>query len=229
MRFKYRLASGEKGYPGLPFLSGARMATLVVGLGTRPPAHPMPMEAGAGILLWDEWAKHFLTRNPGLNTLSLDPLRPGRWQRRISDLSAIQDVNIPSLRAFAKAGGKLLILHGTADEIVSHWSTAEYYERVVKTMGRSATERFARLYLIPGANHGSIQPAFAPSWDSLTALERWTGHGRPPAHPVVTDAAPATQGRTRPLCEYPAWPRYTGHGNPDAAVNFTCRKGAKQP
>ncbi|MEY9997406.1 hypothetical protein ABIE67_009525 [Streptomyces sp. V4I8] len=229
MRWNYRLASGETGYPGLPFLSGARMATPVVGLGTQAPAHPMPMASGAGILLWDQWARYFLTRDPALNTLSLDPLRPGRWQQRISDLSAFQDVNNPDLRAFAKAGGKLLILHGTADEIVSHRSTAEYYRRVMHTMGRTATERFARLYLIPGANHGNIQPAFAASWDALTALENWTGYGRPPVHPVVTDMNPTAQGRTRPLCEYPAWPRYNGSGDPDSATNFVCHRGAEQP
>ncbi|MEY9988406.1 hypothetical protein ABIE67_000438 [Streptomyces sp. V4I8] len=159
---------------------------------------------------------------PRFNSLDLDPLRPGQWLQRISELSALQDANNPDLRAFAKGGGRLLILHGTADELVSHRSTAEYFERVVKTMGRAAAERFARLYLIPGANHGSLQPAFAPSWDSVTALEEWNEHGKAPTHPVVTDVHAAGQGRTRPLCEYPAWPRYIGSGDPNAAASFTC-------
>lgn len=44
-------------------------------------------------------------------------------------------------------------------------------------MGRASAESFTRLYLIPGANHGSARPAFAPSWDSVTALEKWAEQG----------------------------------------------------
>jgi feruloyl esterase len=32
----------------------------------------------------------------------------------------------------------------------------------------------------------------------------------------------AAPGATRPLCEYPAFPRYTGKGDPKAASSFTC-------
>ncbi|HEY0202499.1 MAG TPA: tannase/feruloyl esterase family alpha/beta hydrolase, partial [Burkholderiaceae bacterium] len=29
-------------------------------------------------------------------------------------------------------------------------------------------------------------------------------------------------GRTRPLCEYPTWPRYNGSGDTNLAASFTC-------
>jgi len=28
--------------------------------------------------------------------------------------------------------------------------------------------------------------------------------------------------RTRPVCRYPAWPRYSGSGDPDTASSFIC-------
>ncbi|MDQ0383160.1 tannase/feruloyl esterase family alpha/beta hydrolase [Amycolatopsis thermophila] len=220
LRWKYRIASGERGYPGFPFLSGAAMTTPLLGMGTVGPATPMPSTAGYGVQFWDQWVRYFVTRDPGFDALSLDPLNPGPWRDRISELTALQDVNDADLRPFARAGGKLLLLHGSADELVSHYSTAEYFERVERTVGPRATDEFARFYVVPGANHANVAAAFPAAWDSLTALENWTERGVAPRNPAVTDAA---TGRTRPLCEYPTWPRYRG-GDPALAASFTCSR-----
>jgi hypothetical protein len=218
-RWPYRIASGEREYPGFPFLSGADMRTPYLGFGTSAPANPMPPTSGYGLQYWDQWVKYFLTRDPGHDPLSVDPRHPGEWLPRISKLSTIQDRNDPDLRPFARDGGKLLLLHGSADELVSHRSTNDYYRRVRHTVGARQTREFLRYYVVPGANHADFgTPAFAADWDSLSALERWVEQGRPPVAPVVADAR---SGRTRPLCEYPGWPRYRG-GDPDSAGSFVC-------
>ncbi|MFH8350062.1 tannase/feruloyl esterase family alpha/beta hydrolase [Streptomyces sp. NPDC018045] len=222
LRWKYRLASGENSYPGFPFLSGADMTTPLLGMGTRAPGHPMAKNSGYGLQFWDQWVRYFVSRAPAHNSLDIDPRRPGAWQQRISRLSALQDVNDPDLHRFAEAGGKLLLLHGTADELVSHRSTIDYFQRVQQRMGLHATGAFARLYLIPGANHVNVDASFAASYDSLSALEDWAEDGKAPSRPVVTDAGPAENARTRPLCAFPSWPEYRGHGNPASAHNFTC-------
>ncbi|MFF9897063.1 tannase/feruloyl esterase family alpha/beta hydrolase [Streptomyces longispororuber] len=222
LRWTYRLASGETGYPGFPFLSGADMTTPLLGMGARAPGNPMPKDSGYGVQFWDQWVRYFVTRDPAHDPLAVDPRRPGAWRHRISRLSALQDVNDADLRRFAAAGGKLLLLHGTADELVSHRSTVEYFRRVQRRVGPHATDSFARLYLIPGANHVNVDASFAASYDSLSALEDWTEHGTAPSRPVVTDAGPAGHARTRPLCAFPSWPRYRGHGDPAAARSFTC-------
>jgi acetyl esterase/lipase len=223
LSWNYRLRSGERGYPGFPFLSGATMTTALLGMGTQAPSSPMPTTAGYGPQFWDQWVRYLVTRDPAGNSLAVDPRHPGKWTPRISALSALQDVNDPDLRPFARAGGKLLILHGAADELVSPRSTAQYFERVQQTAGRQATDRFARFYVVPGANHVNVGAAFAAGWDSLTALENWTEHGTAPANPAVTDVGPGHGHRTRPLCPYPTWPRYTG-GDPDVASSFGCRR-----
>nr|WP_245783052.1 tannase/feruloyl esterase family alpha/beta hydrolase [Amycolatopsis sacchari] len=220
-RWPYRVASGETQYPGFPFLSGADMRTPFLGFGTTAPANPMPVTSGYGMQYWDQWVKYFLTRDPQYNSLDLDPRNPGKWLGRISYLSTIQDRNNADLRPFARAGGKLLLLHGAADELVSPFATNDYYERVRDVVGPGQTRGFLRYYVVPGANHANFgTPAFAAGWDSLTALERWVEKGQSPVNPVVTDLA---HNRTRPLCEFPAWPRYRG-GNPDSAASFTCAR-----
>ena len=218
-RWPYRIASGETQYPGFPFLSGADMRTPFLGFGTTAPADPMPVTSGYGMQYWDQWVKYFLTRDPAHRALDVDPRHPGKWLGRISYLSTVEDRNNADLRPFARAGGKLILLHGAADELVSHRSTNDYYQRVRKVLGPRATSAFMRYYLVPGANHANFgTPAFAASWDSLSALERWVEQGRRPTDPVVTDL---NHSRTRPLCEYPDWPRYRA-GDPNSAASFVC-------
>jgi hypothetical protein len=222
LRWPYRIASGERYYPGFPFLSGADMRTPYLGFGTTAPANPMPATSGYGFQYWDQWVKYFLTRDPGHNPLAVDPRHPGKWLPRISYLSTIQDRNNVDLRPFARSGGRLILMHGSADELVSHRSTNDYYQRVRATVGARQTDAFMRYYVAPGANHANFgAPAFAASWDSLTALERWVQDGRPPVGPVVQDPR---DGRTRPLCEYPGWPRYRS-GDPAQAQSFVCTRG----
>ncbi|MFI9796595.1 tannase/feruloyl esterase family alpha/beta hydrolase [Streptomyces sp. NPDC052302] len=218
-KWPYRVASGERGYPGFPFLSGADMRTPILGFGATAPSHPMPLTSGYGMQYWDQWVRYALTRDPGHDSLTVDPARPGKWLERISRLSELQDINDADLSPFARAGGKLLLLHGAADELVSHRATNDYYERVADAVGPRRTREFMRYYLVPGANHANFgSPAFAAAWDSLTAVERWTEQDRQPVAPVVTDA---NGGRSRPLCEYPSWPKYRA-GAPGSAASFKC-------
>jgi feruloyl esterase len=223
-RLPYRVASGEWGYPGFPLLSGARMSTPILGFGTTAPADPMPVTAGYGMQFWNQWVKHFVARDPQISPFAIDPGAPGEWQRRISELTALQDVNDADLRPFARSGGRLILVHGAADELVSHRSTIDYYQRVERAMGKRATERFARFYLVPGANHANFAPvAYSASYDSLTALERWAEDGVAPDENQVVADGNAGADRTRPLCEWPAWPAYVG-GPAAEASSFRCER-----
>jgi len=135
-------------------------------------------------------------------------------------LSLRQDVNRTDLSAFARAGGKLLIAHGTADQLVSSRASAEYYRRIRRDMGPGKTRQFLRYYEIPGYGHAA-STQFNAAWDSLSALEAWVEHGRAPRRQTVTDTV-GVPGRTRPLCEYPSWPRYVGKGDVNRAESFVC-------
>ncbi|TLX56454.1 tannase/feruloyl esterase family alpha/beta hydrolase [Stutzerimonas nosocomialis] len=237
IRFNFRLASGERGYPGFNTWGtdwgrpGGDVQALVnrLGLNTLQPTYPMPVH-GTGFAegapyhsgFWDEWVRHFVTRNPTFNSLTLDPANPGPWAARISQLSLRQDVVQTDLSAFARNGGKLLMAHGTSDQLVSTRASADYYERLQRDMGRGRTWQFVRYYEIPGYAHAA-STVFNAAWDSLGALEAWVEQGRPPRRQVVTDTV-AVPGRTRPLCDYPAWPKYRGKGDVNAAESFVCVK-----
>jgi len=89
--------------------------------------------------------------------------------------------------------------------------------------GAGQTGSFARLFLAPGAQHCASAAGPAPA-DPLTAVVNWVEHGQAPASILGTVVDPATNVVTlsRPLCMFPLMARYTGHGSPDDASNFTC-------
>lgn len=53
---------------------------------------------------------------------------------------------------------------------------------------------------------------FNAKYDGLKALEDWVGKDQAPGTLVAIDENPSTKGRTRPMCRYPAWPKYDGQG-----------------
>jgi hypothetical protein len=87
-------------------------------------------------------------------------------------------------------------------------------------MGAARTDGFLRYYEIPGYNHAA-SAVFNAAWDSITALENWVERGVAPTGQVVADTA-GVPGRTRPLCEYPTWPKYGGSDDVNAASSFGC-------
>ncbi|MFP3614704.1 tannase/feruloyl esterase family alpha/beta hydrolase [Paraburkholderia sp. SIMBA_050] len=227
--FNYTLASGETQYPGfntwgtdfgIPNASPFQVAVSFLSLNSAQPASPMPNAAPYGSVFWDQWVRFFVTRDPNFNSLTLDPQNPGAYQARISALTGLQDVNKTDLTAFQSKGGKVLIAHGTSDALVSTRATEQYVDRVRSTMGVARADTFLRYYEIPGYGHVA-STVFNASWDSLTTLENWAERGVTPPPQVVSDTI-GVPGRTRPLCQYPTWPKYAGSGDVNMASNFAC-------
>ncbi len=229
----YALASGETSYPGfntwgtdfgVPGSSALQATVLTLALGTEQPAYPMPPITASTSppyesTFWDQWVRYFVMRDPNADSLLLDPQNPGIWQARIVALTAIQDVNQSDLSPFLARGGKLLIAHGKADALVSTRATQQFYQRVRNAMGAARMDSFMRYYEIPGYGHAASS-VFNAAWDSLSTLENWVEGGIAPPPQIVQDTA-GVPGRTRPLCEYPAWPQYAG-GDVNLAASFRC-------
>ena len=240
----YTLASGETTYPGFntwgtdfgnPSANPLQPTWLTQSLGTHPPANPLPAVKPAvtvsnvttpassppyGSTVWDQWVKYFVTRDAGFNSLSMDPQNPGAYQARIVQLTAMQDTNKTDLSAFANKGGKILMAHGSHDAIVSTRGTQQYWQRIRTAMGPDKVDSFARYYEIPGYGH-ALSSAFNAAWDSLTTLEDWVEKGVAPRPQTVADTA-GVPGRTRPLCDYPGYPKYRGAGDLNVAASFSC-------
>ena len=240
----YTLASGETTYPGFntwgtdfgnPSASPLQPTVLTLSLGTDQPANPMPAVKPAttvnnvttpassppyGSTFWDQWVKYFVTRDANFNSLSLDPQNLGAYQARIVQLTAIQDINKTDLSAFANKGGKILMAHGSHDALVSTRATQQYWQRIRTAMGPARVDGFARYYEIPGYGH-AFSSVFNAAWDSLTTLEDWVEKGVAPPPQTVADTA-GVPGRTRPLCDYPGYPKYRGAGDLNVAASYSC-------
>ena len=77
-------------------------------------------------------------------------------------------------------------------------------------------------------NHCAGGPA-TDSFDGLAAIVDWVEKGTAPSR-IEASARPGTMyfpGRTRPLCAYPSYARYSGTGSLEDGANFTCATGAK--
>ena len=124
-----------------------------------------------------------------------------------------------------------MIFHGTADPIFSALESIDYYQRLTRNNGGpEATAAWARLFLVPGMNHCAGGPA-TDSFDGLAAIVNWVEKGAAPSR-IDASARPGASsfaGRTRPLCAFPAYARYTGTGSLDEGANFTCAAPAESP
>jgi feruloyl esterase len=143
----------------------------------------------------------------------------------------------------AKARGvKIIQYHGWNDQTLQPAYSPQYYEEVAKANGGlEETGRFYRLFMVPGMTHCSggpgasnfggvgqqLPPVRDAAHDMVTALERWVEQGTAPAEFVGTKYADSaatnrTVQFTRPVCLYPAVPRYKGSGDPNDASSFAC-------
>jgi feruloyl esterase len=129
-------------------------------------------------------------------------------QRRIgtSTLSQVLDATDPDLSAFERLRGKLLMYFGWADALISPHAGVDYYERVVAYVGSAErTQRFFRLFMVPGMGHcqgGTAPHAFGQAGivpgmrddaehDTRRALEAWVERGRAPQR--IVEAAQVLQ------------------------------------
>jgi feruloyl esterase len=217
----YPLAYGVNKYPGYNVFEGSDMSGML-GLGASPVLSSPPTFATNGYLFaqGDAYFKYFVARDKTAAGIDFDPAQPGRYRQRLVDLSSTVGAMNPDLSAYIARGGKLITLQGLADEVISPNQTIAFYQTLVGRYGQATVDSFMRLYMVPGYQHGN--GVFIPSWDALDALDAWVSKGMAPGSLVAIDVAPATNGRSRPLCVFPAFPRYRGNGDLDKASSFEC-------
>ena len=231
--FHFHMASGLQQFPGCNVWGAdlgrtqadaggyaAQGVVIFLTLGTVQPTLPATQLMPYLSPFMDQFMKYAVVRDVTgtFDTLSIDPENPGPYASRISDLSKMLDTST-DISAFVARGGKLLLAHGLQDVLVSTRATELYWKKLQIQFGAKNVDKFARFYEVPGSGH-ALGAAFTPGWDSLTTLEIWVENGVAPANQIVTDTA-VHFGRTRPLCEYPTWPRYIG-GDQNLASSFTC-------
>jgi feruloyl esterase len=209
--------AGMDTFPRWPLLEGAlfqgRSSFGQVSQPSNPLSGKEPLLYTAG----DQTAKFIISRNPALDTMRFDPQQ---WRERIAVVASIMDVTDVSLEKFKTKGGKIILTHGTVDDFITPHNTELYYQRQLRQFGKAGVDSFIRFYMIPGFGHG-FGP-FNAKIDGLKVLQDWVEKGQAPARLTAVDGN-ANANRSRPLCEWPAWPKFTGApGTENGAASFSC-------
>jgi feruloyl esterase len=140
---------------------------------------------------------------------------------RDSAFAAGYEAKDPDISPFINAGGKLLLWHGMLDPGPSALATIEYFDQVKKATGPKvkALEESARMFMLPGVYHCRGGPG-ADQFDAVGIMDKWVEAKQAPIQILGTRQDGAL---TRPICEYPALPRYKSKGDPNSADSFVCK------
>jgi len=202
---------------GLP--RGANLSALWTSRGT--PLTPQPF----GISM--DWFRYFVTQNPDFDGNQVTPdLYERLWDQSVEQYGTVIGTDDPDLTAFRDSGGKAIVWHGWADQLISAHGTVDYYTRVGQEMGGAdAASEFIRLFMAPGVTHCAGGPGPQPS-GQLEALLEWVEDDvRPDTLTAIRRDQTGSIVRSRPLCPYPLVARYTGNLSTDDAANFVCSPG----
>ena len=206
------VANGRYTWPGFP-VGGERVEGLPFARG---------WDIDSRRALGEGYIKYMVAQNPSIDWLGLDPTQ---YTSRIDQLVSIIDAVDPDLSRFKARGGKLILWTGLTDWLITANNATAYYQSVVQASGgQAAADEFVEYYTSPGVQH-CIGGTGADKVDLVKPMFEWLEKGTKPSSSTIT----ATQGSpaagatalNRPLCRYPAYPKYVS-GDPNAAESFVC-------
>ena len=129
-----------------------------------------PLDTAAGGLGLDYMRYMAYWRNPPASFSLADVEFTPDAYKRLEPLGRIYNATNPDLRAFRAHGGKLILYHGWADQAIAPFATVDYYAAVARELGGyAATQRFSRLYMVPGLYHCPCGPY--PTGDPATTID----------------------------------------------------------
>ncbi len=155
----------------------------------------------------------------------------GYWEQMQGALAAADTNLMPTV----SRGARLLVVHGWADSALNPLRTIAYWDAVVNRYGKTKTDTFMRLFMVPGMQHCGGGTLATDAFDPLTEIEKWIDTGIAPDRIEAGhfDATGAVT-RTRPLCAYPKAAKYNKPGRSaplpadlNRSANFDCAVPAK--
>src|SRR5947209_19686227 len=185
--------------------------------------------AGRPFSIPREWFQYFLLQDPKWDWTTLTPARfELLWRQSVEEFGAVIGTDDPDLTRFRDRGGKIIITHGLADQLIPADGTIDYYKSVLQRMGgREEAGRFARLFLAPVVDHGLLGAGPTPT-GQMDAILRWVEEGKAPDK-LIAERRDSNGKiiRTRPLFPYPQVAKYKGSGSADEAENFVAQQTAR--
>lgn len=149
------------------------------------------------------------------------------WTKSVEQYGAVIGTDNPDLTPFRDHGSKIIIYHGLADQLIPAAGTIEYYKRVQQRIGsEKKTAEFARLFLVPGVDHGFRGAGLTPIGLN-EAILRWVEDGKAPEKLMSEKREGNKVISTRPLFPFPQIAKYKGTGGTDDAANFVSKMPRK--
>ncbi|MES2609416.1 MAG: tannase/feruloyl esterase family alpha/beta hydrolase [Pseudomonadota bacterium] len=184
---------------------------------------PQAQRGGASTqgLFSDGFIRSFIARDAAFDTATWNP---DQWLARMDTIGALFSATDPNLAPLHARGAKLILWNGTLDTSVSARDTARYYDQVVSTLGAKKADETVELFLAPGVGHCFGGPG-PDKVDLLKAMSTWVEQGTPASAQKLVLRKVEASGATamaRPMCRYPAHPRYKGTGDANDAASFDC-------
>jgi hypothetical protein len=172
-----------------------------------------------------EWFRFWLSQNPQLDASKITPEAYERFfEQSVEQYTAVIGTDNADLSAFRARGGKAIVWHGLADQLISAQGTVDYMKRVHQQMGGAdKAGEFIRAFMAPGIGHCAGGNGAMPSGQQ-EALIAWVEEGEAPATIPASRQTPEGP-RSRILCPYPMVPKYRGSGSTNDAANFSCSTG----
>jgi pimeloyl-ACP methyl ester carboxylesterase len=209
--------SGSKLWAGL--FKGASLAALANSTNVNGTVVGMPF------FVANDWARFFVKQDPNFKPAEIDQAGLANLfiesKTHYDNLIGSAD---PDLNLFHQAGGKVMITHGLADDIIYPQGSVKYFEEVQATLGSEATTNFMRLFLSPGVDHcATAQSIGAVPTDPFGALVRWVEDDQAPDELAAKTSSMANSPQfTRKVCAYPGISKYNGFGDATDASSYVC-------
>ncbi|KAF2723396.1 tannase and feruloyl esterase [Polychaeton citri CBS 116435] len=175
----------------------------------------------------EQWIRYFVQKDPDYDhtTMTTDGYF-SIWRKSINEYYSSMDAGDPDLTPFRDAGGKLLMWHGNADQLIPIDGSRSYYEAVGQETRDPNIRDWFRYFEAPGVLHcfGGKGPY---PFTALESLVDWVEKGKAPemldAVTVPNEFTPEVEKISRPLCPYPLVASYKG-GDARKKESYECKE-----
>jgi feruloyl esterase len=189
-------------------------------LGWEPMAGPVPYNYAPGFYRNAVFHDQAWDYKKGLPNFDSDIDRAEAAENQIISVTKAD------IRPFIDRGGKLLLIGGWNDHTLAPGSFVDYYEAVVKAVGKDKARASVRLFMVPGMDHCLDNPIYGAihDVDVMGILRQWKASGKAPDTLAITVRTPAgAVERSRLVCAFPQVATYNGRGATSDPARFVCK------
>lgn len=111
------------------------------------------------------------------------------------------DATNPDIKKFHDKGGKFILMHGLADQLVTPMGSINYYKSLQERWDQDELDRFFRFYLLPGYGHGEGED-FKIGAPVIEMLDKWVTEDIAPEEFVAVDQLEGHHKRTMKIKRY---------------------------